>query len=418
MGGWLEWKEPPGVVSALVAALGDDDSDVRRAAAAALRWKGDGRQIAIRGLTDALARGTGNDRTAMLQALQSLGPAAGTACPTIVATLEQGNDLIREAPTEAPAVDVPTMEQINDLMRAVADAPDVGRRISKPTDATLEQGGPIMREAAANALGKICVSGGNAVPALTRALANDPSPDVREKAANALGYAGQNDAAAVGALSVALKDEALGVRIAAALARWRLTSEPTATLAVLQAALPDYRAMASLREMKAAASPAVPALCSRIRSGGDSDDPEHAILALAEIGPQPEAVEFLTSALTDRRADVRSLAAAALGRSGASARGAAAALTAALQDETVQVRAAASIALIQVGALDAAAVQHGLTQALRGDDEDLVEAALSAIETIGAASSDTLEAVSGLREDPSRTIAEKAGQALKGLQPD
>jgi HEAT repeat protein len=135
-------------VPALVAALGRDDADTRRAAAAALGRIGPG---AIPALLEVLTSGN-KSFSPEPTATASSGPE-----PTTTRTR-------REAAEALGAIGIPAIPA---LIEALGDP------------------GPPVRRAAARALGRLGPAAKKAVPALLR-TASDPQPEVRDTAAQAL----------------------------------------------------------------------------------------------------------------------------------------------------------------------------------------------------------------------------------------
>ena len=151
------------VVSKLIIALKDSDSDVRKASA---------------------------------DALGKIGPAAKKAVPALIAVLRDSNWKVHK--TSADALGKIGLEAVPALIAALKDS------------------NWIVRYASADALGKIGPSAKEAVPALIAALKdNDSYWQARSAAAEALGKIGHFAKEAVPTLSVALKDSDRRVRTAA-----------------------------------------------------------------------------------------------------------------------------------------------------------------------------------------------------------
>ena len=110
-------------------------------------------------------------------------------------------------------------------------------------------------------------------------------------------------------------------------------------------------------------------------------------------------------------ADVRSAAAVALGRMGADAAPAAAALTRALGDEAAKVRANAAWALARIGPAAGVALPE-LTGALSDDSPDVRGRAAICLGVLGDAAADAVGALRALVEDDDEAIVATAAGAL------
>jgi HEAT repeat protein len=285
-------------VDALLVAAEDPNGHVKRAARAALACIPEARAVpyAMSVLQD--NRNT-RDAYRSIIALGHTGPAARPAAPLLWDVFRDGKN--------------------SDRWRA---ATALGR---------IEQGGPIVTE-------------------LVKA-ANERSADSHESdAIDALGWMGPSARQAVPDLKGMLSEDHVANR--AAIALWRITSDPSVCLGPLQECCADYDSCECLAEMGPLAAPAVPALIEALRI--KNDIPHGAVRALGRIGPAAkEAVPALCECLKEKLSyGLRTEAAEALGRIGPAASPAIPALKELLRDNFWQVRVAAedALELIQSGA--------------------------------------------------------------------
>jgi HEAT repeat protein len=213
---------------------------------------------------------------------------------------------------------------------------------------------------------------GGSVPALIRALKEDPSPRVREEAALALRRIKKTVGRAIPALEQALKDPAPNVRYAAAL-----------TLA---------------RERKLVKIP-------------EADLSQGETFPVARSGP--ENMPVLVDGLKDSDARVRQGAATLLARLGPAAKAAVPELLDALQDPAPGVQQAAADAITQIGPEAVPALLGALT----APKASARESAAWALGLIGPAAQDAVPSLRGLStNDPSPHVARAAEQALIKIQ--
>jgi HEAT repeat protein len=277
-------------VPPLIQALGDGNSDVRKAACRALGAIGD--RQAVPPLIQALRHGNSDVRAAACEALGAIGDRR--AVPPLIQALRDRDSDVREAACEALVkIGAPAVPH---LIQALGD------------------GDWHVREAACRALGAI--GDRRAVPPLIQAL-GDWNEDVREAACWALVKIG--DGQAVPALSVWahaggwVAQAALQQMGQAPLPLPEAVAQVVAQGAwgVLVMALPHEAVRAAMVEL---GTPAVPPLIQALRDG-DSDVREAACRALGEIGDR-QAVPPLIQALKDGNEDVRWAACRALGQIG------------------------------------------------------------------------------------------------------
>ena len=267
-------------VTPLIAALKDEKSYVRAAAAWALGEIKDPR--AVEPLIAALRDGDGFMRGTAIPALGEIG---APAVEPLIAALQDKNKEVRWTAAQ--------------VLGRIGDA-----RAVEPLIAALKEECNDVRWNAARALGQI--GDARAVQPLTAAL-KDEWPLVRQTAAEALGQIG--DPRAVEPLTAVLQDEESQVRQAAAEALDRLGWEPGPA----ETAGWYWMAKRDWDKCVAWGALGVELLIAALKDR-NSEVRRDAIQALGEIGAP--AVTPLIAALKDKREYVRQAAAEALGRIG------------------------------------------------------------------------------------------------------
>jgi HEAT repeat protein/beta-lactamase regulating signal transducer with metallopeptidase domain len=370
-------------VAALVAALGDEDAEVRRSVATSLGSLQD--TAAVLALMQAVREDSdAGVRAAAAWALGEIGDAR--AVPALAEALRRDQVIeVRKAAAWAlgeiddPRAVEPLGAAIDDTNRDVrlAVITALGELESPASvDAlttALRADDAEIRDQAAWALGEI--EDAKAVPALGAVLRSDADPVVRAKAAWALGEIG--DAGAVGALSAALADRDVEVR---RMAVWGLgeIEEPSAVgslTGVLQDSDVEIRRQAVHALGQIESPDAVDPLLEALRDS-DAEVRELAAWSLGQI-EDPRAAPGLTAALADPEVKVRRAAGGAL--ADLELRSAPPALIAALRDEDIELRRTAAYALGEIG--DPAAVP-GLTELARTADIETRRAAINALAEI------------------------------------
>jgi HEAT repeat protein len=194
-----------------------------------------------------------------------------------------------------------------------ADVPLVPRLVAQLGDSN-----PMIRQAAAEALGRIGTAAASARPALLLCLKSDPFSQVRSSAASSLGWLGPAPEV-IAPLVAALEDDDPEVR--------RYAAHSLSLLAQL-------------------AGPAIPKLIDRL------DDPHMGYMAaraLGAIGPAARrSIPRLISALRRDQSLARMEFASALGRFGASANDAIPVLRSLAHDPDANVKKAAVVAMLRI----------------------------------------------------------------------
>jgi len=181
-------------VPALIEALADEDEQVRRAAAGALRDMGPQAGDAIPALIQTL-----RDKDVSMDAASALGEIGPQAIPALVEAVDDRDAQVRRGAILALGFIGP-------------EAKEAAPLIIQALEGDAEW---LVRSGAANALGWIKPDASEAVPALVQAL-EDESEYVRSAAADALGEFGAQARDAIPALIEALGDEYSGLRSSAA----------------------------------------------------------------------------------------------------------------------------------------------------------------------------------------------------------
>ena len=274
-----------GVVNALIARLGDEDADVRRAAAHSLGQLKDSR--AVPGLIGALKDSDPKVRASAAEALAEFEDSRAIA--PLAALLNDASTEVKQS----------ALESLSHFENGVPSSPVI-RSLS---DADAE-----VRHKAAHLAGKL--RDRSATPALAK-LVGDPDSDVRQAALEAIGEL--KDPMAASAVTLALGDSDSDVRQQAMNTMEELKAPiPEATLiGLMRDPDPDVRQQAAHLAGERSVIGAIPAL-RRMLEDPNGDVRESAVDALGNIA-DGAALEALRAALTSKDAKVRRLAAEALG---------------------------------------------------------------------------------------------------------
>jgi len=274
-----------GVVNALIARLGDEDADVRRAAAHSLGQLKDSR--AVPGLIGALKDSDPKVRASAAEALAEFEDSRAIA--PLAALLSDASTEVKQSALEALSHfddGVPSSAVIRLLSDADAD----------------------VRHNAAHLAGKL--RDRSATPALAK-LVGDPDSDVRQAAIEAIGEL--KDPMAASAVTLALGDSDSDVRQQAmnTMEELKAPIPETTLIGLMRDPDPDVRQQAAHLAGERSVIGAIPAL-RRMLEDPNADVRESAVDALGNIA-DGAALEALRAALTSKDAKVRRLAAEALG---------------------------------------------------------------------------------------------------------
>ena len=322
-------------------------------------------------IVDALDKALGDEssavRTQAATALGTIGPAASSTAPQLIALLKEPDETVR-------------------------------------------------RHAAA-ALGQVGGDPAAAVEALTTLL-SDPSASVKADAARALGVLKKAAAPAVSALAALLQDRDETVRDAAAEAISQVGPLDHAATDILKEGLasPDNVIRAQTAEalgtIGASVEDTAPALAAALTDGNDRVRGK-AAEALGKIGEAAAetAVPSLVRALRDQDNWVSALAAEALGQMGESADAAVPAVVNSLKHLNPQVRGNAAEALGNLGETAFVAIP-ALERAARDEDPGVRVHALRALSVLGRPSTNSISLVVESLHDADPTVRVAAIEAL------
>jgi HEAT repeat protein len=397
------------MVASLLAALKDEDSNVRSAAASALRALKLNTPEVVAGLLAALKDKDSNVRSAAASALRALPADTLGLVAGLLAALKDENEGVRSAAAlMLEALKVATPEMVAGWLAALKDENSWG-----------------VRNAAAAALGALKLNTPEVVAGLLAALKDKNSWSVRRTAALALGVLKIATSEMVASLLAALKDEDSNVRSAAAAALRALKSATPEVVAGLLAALKDENSW-SVRRTAASALGALPADTPGLVAGllaalkdKDSNVRSTAVSALGalKVVATPKMVAGLLAALKDKDSNVRKAAASVLRALPADTPGLVASLLGtALKDKNSNVRSAAAEAL---GALPAntPGLVASLLAALKDEDSNIKSAAASALGALKLATSEMVASLLAALKDEDSNVRSAATSALRVLKP-
>jgi HEAT repeat protein len=172
----------------------------------------------------------------------------------------------------------------------------------------------------------------------------------------------------------------------------------------------------ALSDGGAAAVPVLVELLGTPDEGRGADVRLMAAQALGHVGPDAgDAVPALRAALTDRSPDVRIAAAEALGKVGPAAAEAVPAMAALLKEEQPARVVRALKALRKLRGSNYQAVP-AFVEATRHPDAETRENAAEALGEAGAAAKDAIPVLQGLLDDDNARVREEAAHALKAIR--
>ena len=259
---------------------------------------------------------------------------------------------------------------VNELYKAMADElPDVRLRAARALGAKGPKVMPVLtkalknkdwrlRRSATDALAQMGPDASSAVPALAEAL-KDTDAWVRDGAASALGKTGKDVPAAARALARAVTDKDPWVRESAMSALRSVTQDKDILLPAAVAAIKvrhsgwnvRRHAMGVLSRFGEGYEPAIPALLDMLEhpSEGMWDCTASGVDVLVKLAAEEKAIPILLKMLKEKRRGARRSAAAMLGKMGAKAQPAVAALKEiAGKDPDKRIREVAKASLEQI----------------------------------------------------------------------
>jgi HEAT repeat protein/DNA-binding CsgD family transcriptional regulator len=391
-------------MQALIAALADDDYDVRQAAASSLVQLGQASPEVVQALVAALAADQWPVRQAAASSLVQLGQAAPEVVAALTGALAYAEWRVRQAAASS----------LGQLGQAI---PEVVQALSR----ALTDANGLVRAVAASSLSRLGEAIPEVVEVLTRALADAGSWDVRQAAASSLGQLGQATPEVAQALIRALTDVEWFVRQTAAASLGQLGQAAPEVAQALIGALTDAdswgvrQAAASSLGQLGQATPEVMQALTGALADADDDVRQAAASSLGQLGrATPEVVQALIGALAHAEWFVRQTAAASLGQLGQAAPEVMAALAGALADVEWHVRRAAASSLIQLGQATPGVVQV-LTRALTDADDGVRRAAVSSLGQLGQATPEVAQALIGALTDADYRVRRAAASSLGQL---
>jgi HEAT repeat protein len=361
-----------GAVPELAVALKDRNLQLRGRAALALAAVGEGAKPALPALAAALeANDDPNIRILLAQTLWLVDRRLDLALPVlldVVGDVKARSD-VRTAAVNALAVMGPAAKVAHPILQQVRDEPDEALRGAVAV--AVERLGPVSaadvpglikdleavsvthRKAAAQTLAALGELAKDAVPALKRALA-DKDPGLKLAATMALGQIGPEAKAAVTELTEALKESTPELKGASLEALQRIGPEAKDALPQVIANITDKDPRVRAAALMAAFGIApkdgdfLKALEGRLK---DDDGRIRVVAAeiLLHIKKKPELVlPLLTEALNDSKAEVKTAAIAVLAAIGPAAQSTVPRLTELTKDANEDVRKAAAEALKKI----------------------------------------------------------------------
>ena len=357
----------------LVAALEDEDYEIREHAAIALGKIGQNNDRIISALLAALEED--DDTDVRMQAAIALGN-IGESDDRVISALLRALKYFSSDVREQAAVALGKIGQSSD-------------RVVSALLAALKDEDSDVREGAAAALGKIGKSDGRLISALLAVL-EDYSPDVLAQAATALASIGKSHDRVVSALLAALKNYTTDGRARATTTLITIGKSDSRVISTLLAVLKDedwgVPAQTAVAQVMVNLNKTDDQVVSTLFAGFKDDYSGlrmEAATALGKIGKSDDRViSTLLSGLKDQFEDVRSQATIALINLARSDDHVISALLPALDDEDSYVRAHAAVALGFIGKSDGRVIS-ALLAALKISYGDLRSQTLAALVNIG-----------------------------------
>ncbi|KAG0045895.1 hypothetical protein BGZ83_008901, partial [Gryganskiella cystojenkinii] len=416
----------------LIAALKDEDGDVRLAAASALGKQSALPESAIQYLIASLEDEEKDVRSAAVSVFSKWSVLPESAIQSLIAALKDEDEYVRYSAASALGRQSTLPESVIQSLIAALKDKDKGvrsaavsvfsKRSTLPESAipsliaTLKDKDKYVGYSAASALGSQSMLPESAIRSLIYAL-EDGDEDVRYLAASALGKQSTLPESAIRSLIAALKDKDKDVRSSAASALGKKSMLPESAIHSLTAALKDKdkdvrsAAVSVFGKQSMLPESAIQSLIDALKDT-DKYVRYSAASALGSQSILPEsAILSLIAALEDEEKDVRALAASALGSQSMSPESAIQSLIAALKDEEKDVRSAAASALGNKSALPESAIQS-LISALKDINKDVRSSAASALGKQSTLSESTIQSLIAALKDEEKDVRSAAASAL------
>ncbi len=302
----------------LLKILADEDKYIRMSAAEALGKIGPSAEPAIPELLEtALVDSESSVRVFAAKALEKIGYATNQVVSHLVTALESNDNSLQTRENAAEAlgnigqIAVPAMPHL--VIALKENKPSFLKNFNFSMGSLFSRSSPTalkdshwwkVREAAAEAIGKIGPTAAQAIPSLIVAL-EDSKLDVRSASAEALGKIGPTAVQAVPSLIVALENDYSDVQRKAVEALGKIGPDAAQAVPSLMTALGDsdrfvrHEVAKALGKIGPAAAPAVPSLVTTLE---DTYKPARlaTVITLGKIGPDAAlAVPHLITALNN-----------------------------------------------------------------------------------------------------------------------
>jgi HEAT repeat protein len=337
-------RPPLAVLTALGAAILDGDKATRKEAITGYRsWDADSRGRILTMIRAALRDPAQERRRKTLELMAEIS----------LVLRDDARDLLLEAVKDETNSDVALLVP---LIKALGSVPEASDEVQTLLLTWMKHQHPQVCITSVKALSDLGVRSQAAVQELVAALSSNNTA-LRKAAATALGTIGTPEQAAISALEQALfdRDEFVGLNALHSLLRLGVqrseVQERLATL--LQSTNAERRLLAvqAVQGIVRTLSPAIIAILVKHVSDSYRNVSEHALRALAELGPaaSEEIIASCRAGLLHTYPPARAYAAEALGRMGRAEEATITALLVALTDDDANVRLAASGALTALG---------------------------------------------------------------------
>jgi HEAT repeat protein len=425
--GKLVVRHPDKAIPLLADALKDKDEGIKAQALAIFNGLGPQMKGSAAKLAELLKENDPAIQKQVLVILTKLGPDALPAAPNMIAALKDHRELLADVVkildklgTKVTEAYLDALKNESPMVRQFA-AEQIGKLGADAKEAapalmiTLRDKDKAVRGASADALEKI---GKGVVPALREQI-KDKDPELRAQAIETLGEVGPRAKDALPDIKGALNDQSPKVRLQAAKAIRKIGDTQAAAAEFIKLlGDPDINVRkitaAALEELGADAKDATPGLAKLLKEK-DKELRLQAIMTLKSIGPgAKDAVAGLIAIVMDQDVEIRNAAIQTLGRIGPDAKDAIPVLIVLFKDKDEGTRGMAATA---VGEIGPAAVPT-LVQALKYNDKEVRRGAAIALQNMGPKAKDAVPALAVALKDPDMELRKTAINALKEIGPD